>query len=475
MRGRGAILVLLASALVLMGVLDRDVTAPKRPAFGQPVVTPMPIADGSDVLASTWYCAAGTATDGGNANLTVVIANTTESEVDGTVTWYPVGGGPVAAPVQVPATGTVTLAATASVDAPVVSAVVDVKGGGIAVEHVVSGPRGSSVAPCASDASPTWYFANGTTERDAVEVLALFNPFPDDAIVDITFSTDEGQDEPAALSGLPVPAGSTTLVNLQDHVRRRAVTATSVVARSGRLVADRIQSFDGSEGRRGVSLALGAPSLAREWTFPDGLSADGLAEQWHVYNPSRREAEVELQVVPAKGAAVEPISLTVPARSQIVVDAASTDTIPKDVAHSSTVVSLNDVPVVVERSLDARSPSTRRGWTSSFGSPLARRSWVLPLGEASGNTDEWVVVVNPSPEKLTVSVRALTGGQVLAIEGLQDLDIGPGGRIALRVGDHIQRSPLPLLVEATGDVVVERDIYRVQAAGISTLIGIPLP
>jgi hypothetical protein len=455
-------------------VLDRDVDAPEPAAFGRPQVSPMPVADADDVLASTWFCAAGTARDGGAANLTVLVANTAEERVTGTITWYPVGGDPVATPIEVPATGVVSFPAVDSLEADVVSAVVDVRGGGIAVEHVVSGERGASVAPCASDASPTCYHANRTTERVAVEVLALFNPFPDDAIVDITFATDEGRAEPGALSGLPVAAGTTTLVNVHDHVRRQAITATSVVARSGRLVVDRIQAFDGSAGRRGVSLALGAPELADAWTFPEGLWSDGLSQQWHVFNPGDREAEVSLEVVPIKGDPVEPIDVTVPPKSQVVIDAAGTERIPTGIAHSSSIVSLNGVPVVAERSLDARPPAPRRGWTSSLGSPLARSRWVLPLGEVSGNTDEWVVVHNPTASDVEVSMTALAGGQLLAVEGLQDLAIGPGERIAVRVGDHIQRSPLPLLVEATGDVVVERDLYRVGAIGITTVVGIPL-
>jgi hypothetical protein len=475
MRSRGIVLVLIAALLVVMGILDRDTTAPKPDEFGRPRVSPMPIADGDDVLASTWFCAGGTASSGGAANLSVVVANSAESKATGTITWYPVGADPVTTPIDIPASGAVTKAAVDAVDAQVVSAVVDVRGGGVAVEHVVSGDRGASVAPCASDASPTWYFANGTTERDAVEVLALFNPFPDDAIVDITFATDEGRAEPAALQGLPIAANSTTLVDVHDHVRRQAVTSAAVVARSGRLIADRIQSFDGVLGRRGMSLTLGAPELAEEWTFPEGLWTDGLIQQWHVFNPGDREAEVSLEVVTDVGDPIEPIDLTVPARAQVTIDAAGTERIPKGAAHSSTIVSLNGVPVVAERLLDAQPPAPRRGWASSLGAPVAHARWLLPLGEVSGNTDEWVVVHNPSPEPLTVSITALAGGQLLDVEGLQDLDIAPGERIAVRLGDHIERSPLPLLVEATGNVVVERDLYRVSGVGITTTMGIPLP
>lgn len=472
-RTRWLVFVILAGMLTSMAVLDRDAGPDARAPFGRPRVSPMPIADRTDVLASTWYCAAGTATEDGAANLTVVVANAAETKASGSIIWYPVDAKPVVTPLEIPATGSVSLNAVDAVTSPVVSAVVDVRGGGIAVEHVVSGERGASVAPCASDASPTWYFANGSTERDAVEVLVLFNPFPDDAIVDITFATEEGRVEPAALAGLPVEAGTTTLVDVHDNVRRRAVVATSVVARSGRLIADRIQSFDASIGRRGVSLTLGAPGLAAAWTFPEGLWTDGLSQQWHVFNPSDREAEVSLEIIPDEGDPIEPIDLTVPAHTQLVIDADGK--VPAGVAHTSTIVSLNGVPVVAERSLDARPPAERRGWSSALGSPLARPRWLLALGEVSGNTDEWIVVHNPNPEKVTLSVTALTGGQVLAIEGLQDLDVAPGGRLALRLGDHIQRSPLPLLVEANGDVVVERDLYRVGSTGITAIVGIPLP
>jgi hypothetical protein len=473
MRARTTVLLLLVALVTVLLVLDRDVTAPEREAFGQPEVTPMPVADRDDVLATTWYCAAGTASDGGRANLTIVVANASDVEVDGAITWLPLGGEPVTTAIEVPASGEVRVAAVDALTADVVSAVVDVRGGHVGVEHVISGERGASVAPCASDASSTWYFANGTTERDSLQVLALFNPFPDDAVVDIVFDTDEGRDEPAALQGVPVPAGSTVHVSVHDHVRRRAVTATAIVARNGRIVADRIQSFDGSGGRGGVSLALGAPALAESWTFPEGFWTDGLAEEWHVFNPGDVDALVSLELVPTQGDPIEPVDITVPARGQVTLVASEVERIPAGVGHTSSIISLDGTPVVAERSLDARPPVERRGWTSMLGSPLAASRWLLPFGEASVNTDEYVVVHNPGSAEVDVSVIALANGQVLPIG--DDVTIAPGGRVAIRLGDHSQRPILPVLVEATGEVVVERDVYRVGATGISAVIGIPLP
>jgi hypothetical protein len=471
-KSRTIVLLLLTSIVVTLLILDRDVSEAERDAFGQSEVAPMPVADHDDVLATTWFCAAGTASDDGPANLTVVVANSSDVEATGAITWVPRDGEPVTTPIEVPALGSTREAATDAITADVVSAVVDVRGGEIGVEHIISGDRGASVAPCATDASPSWYFANGTTERDAVQVLALFNPFPDDAVVDIAFDTDEGRDEPAALQGLPVPAGSTTLVNVHDHVRRRAVTAAAIVARTGRLVADRIQSFDGTEGRRGVSLALGAPTLAEQWTFPEGFWTDGLIEEWHVYNPGDVDALASLELVPTQGEAVEPVDFTVPARGQVTLVASALERIPAGVGHTATIRSLDGTPIVAERMLDLRPPVEKRGWTSTLGSPLAAARWLLPFGEASDNTDEYVVIHNPTGNEVEVSVTELAGGQTLAMG--DDVTIAPGGRVAIRLGDHVQRSPLPLLVEATGEVVVERDIYRLDAPGVSSVMGIPL-
>ena len=443
--------------------------------FGRASGAALPEVDPSGAVSSTWYCPVGTATKGGLANLSVVLANIGDTERSGTIAWIPATGeGRQVVPVKVGANSTVTLKATDAIEAPAVSALLELDGGGVAVEHTISGARGSAVAPCASSASKEWYFANGITERDAIQVLGLFNPFPDDAVVDVSFATDEGRVEPRALQGLPVPAGTTSVVRLQDVVRRRGVTALAVVARTGRLIVNRIQSFDSSAGRLGVSLALAAPALSEVWRFPDGFYEPGLSEAWHIYNPNDHDAQVSVEVVPSTGEAPEPLDLVIEPHAQRTVDPASTQLVGAGVPHATTIRSLNGVPIVAERAMDARSPSPRRGWSSALGAPVTARQWVFAAGEATERTDEWIVVQNPGAREVHVSVSALVFGQRLPIEDLQHLTVGPAGRLALRLGDHISRTPLPVLVEADRPVVAERDAYGVFRTGFSTIIGIPV-
>ena len=473
MMRRWPALVVIASLIAALVVLG-DAPDGEVVAFGDAEADVMPETDRASAVSSTWYCAAGTAVGGGEANLTVVVANLGGVARSGTITWMPSDGSEGAVvPIEVAPDSVTAQAAADHVDASGVSALVELDGGEVAVEHAVSGPRGSGVAPCASEASTEWYLANGVTERDARQAYALFNPFPDDVVVDITFSTDEGRRNPGPLQGLPIAAGTTTFVPVHDFVQRQAVTAASIVARTGRLVVDRVQNFDGSLGRRGVSLALAAPAPAELWQFPDGLHTEGVTESWHIYNPGDREALVSLELQPVEGDAPEPFDLTIPPRTQMVVPA-DEERVPAGVAHSSTIRSLNGVGVVAERAVDARSPSARRGWSSALGAPAAADRWAFPMGEASRNTDQWIVIYNPGARPVTVSVIALANGQRLPIEGLQDRSLDPAGRLALRLGDHINRRPLPVVVEATGAVVVERDVYGVDRTGVSTIIGIPV-
>src|SRR3546814_2893772 len=97
------------------------------------------------------------------------------------------------------------------------------------------------------------------------------NPFPDDATLDITFATDDQIRETGRFQGFVVPGRSVVGAYVEDLGYRDQVS-TQIEVRSGRLVVDRIQMFEGTDddARRGITLGLGAPVPALEWVFPDG-------------------------------------------------------------------------------------------------------------------------------------------------------------------------------------------------------------
>jgi len=467
-----AALVALAVAGTLLDRIPREEDDRSRAATR---VATMPIAAPATSLSSTWFCAGGMATrepvDGLAAAGVVRVANASERALTGTITVVPSEGESKVLPIEVPPRSRVQAALPDVVTAPYASALVELDGGDVVVEHEISGPLGISTAPCASAASDRWYLAEGSTAREDSMRLAIFNPFPEDAIVDLSFSTDQGRAVPSDFTGLVVKGGRLLVVKVEDHVRRRANVSATAIARSGRIVVDRLQLRGGAT--KGISLALAAPSPGTRWYFPEGLVSDGLTERYHLYNPTADEAQVSIELNLDEGAA-EPLDLTIPPRGRVTVDASTEERVPRGVGHAATVVSLNDVPVVAERSVAAIAPAPRTGVADTLGARRTARSWVLASGGATDTLDEVVVVVNPGTEDAVVSLRGLVGGQLLDVETLQDLPLPAGRRLALRLTDHIKREDLPLLVQSTTPVVVERGLYVVGGPGIALSSGVPL-
>ena len=163
----------------------------------------------ADVASSTWYCAAGTSTPDGDATETVVIASLARTDIEATITVMP--GGDAASghrPMRLAPGEEVSVPVADVLATPEPGVVVETVGGPAAVSHVLEHEGDVAVESCTRTAAPDWYFASGTTVEGSQHDLLLFNPFGDDAIVDISFVTDTGAQEPAELQALVVPRRS---------------------------------------------------------------------------------------------------------------------------------------------------------------------------------------------------------------------------------------------------------------------------
>ncbi len=406
---RRVIVIAVLAALALVGGLVDRVPRPEgRASSAGALVSSMPVAAPATALSSTWFCAAGMATteavDGLVADGAVSVANAGVVDLKGTATVVPLDGDPVVIPLEVKARSRVRFPLRQALTANYASVLVELDGGEAVVEHDVSGPQGIATAPCASSASTRWYLAEGSTARDDSMRLVLYNPFPEDAIVDLSFATDQGRAVPSAFTGLVVKGGRLSVVKVEDHVRRRNNVSVTAVARTGRIVIDRLQMRGGAA--KGVSLTLAAPSPGERWYFPEGLITEGIAERFHVYNPTTREAEVSVELSLDEGAA-EPFDLTVPPGERVTVVTSDEERVPKNVGHAATVVSLNGVPIVAERSVTAVAPANRIGVEDTLGARRTAQRWAFAAGSATDTTDEVIVVLNPGPAPATVTVRGL--------------------------------------------------------------------
>jgi hypothetical protein len=500
---------------------SRSPAVERPPADADPPV--MPATPGAAAASSTWYCAAGTAEEGGFADHTVAIQNPSDRAVEATLTVFAgqvtTAAAPAASPddavtatpdverVAVPAGERVVVRLADVVEAPLAAALVEVDGGDVAVEHRVAGDHGEDAAPCSTFASPVWHFAWGSTARDAREVVVLFNPFPSAATIDASFVTEEGGRAPVRFQGLPVPAGSVVGVDLGDDVTRADQVAATFRVRSGRVVAERLQQYDGSLGSEGLALTLGTPAAGTGWVFPDGEASAAspatpapedrpdprddraalvTTERIVVYNPGDERAEVDVSPVSTgDGPTPQPFRLSIGRGRYEIVDYGGQPRIEPAVPHATVVRSTNGQPVVVERVLldegpvPARSPSgtPRPGELSAtLGARLAADAWRLPsVGDIGGRGRTVdLVVFNPDADAtrtVEVTLAPADGDPPTAPD---PVDVAPGARVAIPLDVATADAAGAAVVLADGPVVVERVVRAADGRRVSAQAAIPL-
>src|SRR5439155_3635742 len=130
---------------------------------------------------------------GSPADTSFVVASAGGTPRTGAITIVSSQGGTRQGPLNVPAAGRAVVRAQDLLKGPWVAATLELDGGVTAAEAAVTGPLGESISRCASAASDHWYFAEGVTTKDAGEALLLYNAFPEDAIADISFTTEDGR------------------------------------------------------------------------------------------------------------------------------------------------------------------------------------------------------------------------------------------------------------------------------------------
>ncbi len=530
MTRRLPVLVLLVAFVVAGVVLDRDADRDEEVAAATVSASDFPMAPAEGALASTWFCAGGTADEEAFADHVVTMLNTTERPLDVDLTAFPgtiappapsaeadaldpeaaeppaedeeateeeeeateeaeetpaeaVSTEPVERRIEIGPRSRVRLAMTELVEAPIASALVESVGGGLVVEHEVSSIHGIDAKPCATAASDEWHFAWGTTARESRELLVLFNPFPDDAIVEGVFSTEDTIREPGRFAGgLVVPGRSTLGVDLGDDVTRRDEVAATLRTRAGRLIVDRIVRVDEDGGERGLTVQLGVPEPQRTWVYPDGITSDEVRERFVVYNPSEELAEVEIGFRPDRpeeNGIPAPVELSIAPGSHATVDMNEDGRLPAGVSHTAVVRSANDVPVVAERVLSLVRSEGRRGLSVTTGSPVESTEWTFAAGSTQSPYAQSITIVNLDLQVLTeVDVLAVVGGQEVPVSELQGIVLEAGERLSVNLSRQIAgRDDLAIVVRATEPIVAERILARAgqEDRGVSLAVGVPSP
>ncbi len=340
-------------------------------------------------------------------------------------------------------------------DLPSLAAIVEVNEPGALVSASIPGSGGSS-APCSTAVGPTWWLGSGSTVLGSATSIALFNPFPESALVDLNFITDRGAAQPTDLQGLAVQSGAVRIIELGEFVRRREVMSTAVVARVGRIVVGQRQRIDGV----GTALSVGSPELVDRWYFPHAMFGPKRAEQYVFTNPNSREIDIDV-VATLDNGDVEPFAVNVPAQSVVLFDPTEDERIPEATSYSMTA-SVADgskfVASLTSRSTSTPSATGGKRLVTVGGSARTSQMWLLDGWAASATerkadvrigilnpydvpTDVIIESIQPGKKAVVILRKRLLDGRRLSV-GSGDLDDLAGGSTV-----RIRSTEAPIVVQ----------------------------
>ncbi len=459
---------------LLIGAVVLDQQRPEPDVIEQEVRLPSAAVRPTDALSSTWFCAAATGADG-LADSEVVLANTAPTASLATVSAFAGSSQPTndtsveEVTIELPGQSTTSLRlAELLPEDPIVSVAVEVDGGGVLVDKISSGETGVARSACTDDGSTEWVLTSGSTVPGARLQLVVFNPFPDFATVDIDFVTDAGVRSPEDLIALPIPARSSRVIEVGDVVASAENITSFVRVRAGRVVAEAIQTFDGSGTPLGLSVFTGAPAPAAQWTFT-GVSPSAGPARLIVVNPSEQRVRANVEVYPAAGERfVEPFEVVLQAGQADAITLESTGRLAGISSFSLVVRSLDGPrivagmeqrPAVVEPDpiaelieLDIDAPST--GFASSAGQPVESTTAFTAVDVLEGDERSAVHIFNPADDTF-VRVRATVTADGASREVV--LEVGPQRTARVPLAE-IATGRYALSLDATGPIVATREI-----------------
>lgn len=515
-------------------VLQQRLTAPVEDPGGRTDLSRlMPTAAPSGSLSSTWFCAGGTAAGEtapaagttapadvqvvpGSASVqaqpgtttppgtvagapaeqrprivaehTVIMVNASDRAQSVRVTVYPSDGEPVLRVMDLGPRERLDLVLADIVQAPFASAAIESDGGLLAVEHRVQGPTGQSVSPCATSPSSTWYFPSGTTRLGAREFFIAFNPFPEGAVLDLSFQVEEeggrqSSRESDKLKGIVVPANRVVAIEVTDVITVRNQMSTVVRTRlgEGRVVVDRLIVTDGTNNLPpSLSNALGAPAAAAAWLFADGPAFEpGVETTYVLYNPGTETVEADLLVQPdalATGSEVEPFAVTVRAGQYATVPITRDSRVPSNAGYW-VVVQSRGAPIVAERVARSEAPAARVGLSRTLGSPLVASRWLVPVAGLRGQNLGAVAVANAGTTPVTLTARVAGTGTSEVLTAFDRVELASGRRTLIdltTLGTDGADPSAYLEIEASAPIVVEQILGFADPDAISDTIAIPV-
>lgn len=308
---------------------------------------------------------------------------------------------------------------------------------------LVTGAASLMAETCLAAPSTQAYVVGGSTVSGESFSMQFMNPYAGEAIVSLRVTSEAGFESSERFDSMVIPPRSTRIVNFNQLIPGRESLSVGLETHLGRVIAVARQ------GALGEGTLWNAVEPAQDWFLP--IPKGKPARTLLIGTPSAIDVDYQVDFYGAEGLEEGLISGTLPAGGQAEIDL---DEISEE---TSAVRVVSTGPVVPTLRIE----SDRRLATTAASSRQANR-WMLPAASPPPGGRASVVILNPSIEDATVTLRPLRENSTT-----RDLALASDGvvQVALERADGY-------LIESTSPIVV---LWTARSeAGHTLAMGAPL-
>ena len=281
------------------------------------------------------------------------------------------------------------------------AAIVEFADGPAAAAVVTIGDDGLAGDVCSSNLPAVWHVAGGSTREGETLTLRLFNPFADDARVNLSAVSELGTEANDSFQSVSVPARSTRTFSLEVELPGREALSVFVDHIEGSVIPVIVQST-------GSDLAMWPGTRhSQVWEFPLVTEA-GLETELVLTNYSPIEVTFSIEVFDESATVLigETGTISGPGQTRVALADVAAETyglrITADGPFGAVVVGRGDRSVV-----------------ATVGSPTVSDVWLVPGPNAESRAGYRMWFLNTGVDPVTVSYRkanATGSGDVATIE-----------------------------------------------------------
>lgn len=254
----------------------------------------------------------------------------------------------------------------------------------------------------------TRYFAEGASGSFFQTRFALANPHDEDVPVTVTFTDTAGS--PTTME-MTIPARTRATIDESNRPPLASEAFATKFEAPRVLGIERTMSWAAGGPIYGAHSDTGTDAPRTSWMLAEGATIGGFNTFYLLQNPTTSPAEVKVQYLLSTGQRIERIHPVGPlSRTNIWVNKDAPELAAAEM--SATITSLNNVPVVVERSMYRNNGNElfSAGHNSAAVDEPALR-WFLAEGATGGTFDEFVLIANPNGAAANLKVSYLRAGK----------------------------------------------------------------